>query len=153
MYENHGWDRILNTVLYTNITTDQGIGDSDTYITWNFFNGVTVVDPNNYFNDVNVIAEQSGVRTLDLTYDITWNRSLAKSTAILESADFQSQTHTSTIASAWNTFPVTQVSHEIPEETYDKETVAMLWNEGVMNHVFLVNNIDYALVSDMHYFI
>ena len=29
----------------------------------------------------------------------------------------------------------------------------MLWNEGVMNHVFLNNDVNYALVSDMQYFI
>ena len=29
----------------------------------------------------------------------------------------------------------------------------MLWNEGVMNHVFLANDVNYALVSDMQYFI
>ena len=153
LYENKGWDRILNTVLYTNINADQGIGDSDTYITWNFFNGVSVTDPHGYFNDVNVVAEQSGVRTQDFTYDITWNKPLAKSAAVLESSDFQSKTGATAIGEGWKTFPVTQVSHEIPEETSDKETIAMLWNEGVMNHVFLANGIDYALVSDKQYFI
>ena len=153
LYENKGWDRILNTVLYTNINAGQGIENSDTYITWNFFNGVTVTDPHGYFNDVNVVAEQSGVRTQDFIYDITWNKPLAKSTAILEALDFQSKAATSTIGEGWQTFPVTQVSHEIPEETSDKETIAMLWNEGVMNHVFLANDVNYALVSDKQYFI
>ena len=153
LYENKGWDRILNTVLYTNINADQGIGDSDTYITWNFFNGVSVTDPHGYFNDVNVVAEQSGVRTQDFTYDITWNKPLAKSAAILEADDFQSKTAATKIGEGWKTFPVTQVSHEIPEETSDKESIAMLWNEGVMNHVFLANGVDYALVSDKQYFI
>ena len=152
LYEDKGWDRILNVDLYTNIGEGQGIENSDTYITWNFFDGVSVTDPHGYFNDVDVVAEESGVRTQDFTYEITWNKPLGANSAIIETKDFQSNTGLTVINEAWTSFPVTQVSYEVPEETF-KETTAMLWNEGVMNHVFLANDVNYALVSDMQYFI
>jgi len=153
LYENKGWDRILNTVLYTNINADQGIGDSDTYITWNFFNGVSVTDPHGYFNDVNVVAEQSGVRTQDFTYEITWNKPLGANSAIIETKDFQSNAGLTVINEAWTSFPVTQVSYEVPEETSEETVMALYDDGGVMNHLFLNNNIDYALLSDLQYFV
>jgi len=151
--EDRGWDRILNTVLYTNISADQGIGASDTYITWNFFDGVSVTDPHGYFNDVDVVGERSGVRTQDFTYEITWNKSLGANDVIIETKDFQSNAGLTVIENAWTSFPVTQVSHEIPEETVEETSMALYADGGVMNHVFLTNDIDYALVSDLKYFI
>ena len=150
--EDRGWDRILNVALYTNISADQGIENSDTYITWNFFDGVSVTDPHGYFNDVDVVGERSGVRTQDFTYEIAWDRPLGANDVIIETKDFQSNAGLTLIKDAWKSFPVKQVSYEVPEETI-VETTAMLWNEGVMNHVFLNNDVNYALVSDMQYFI
>jgi hypothetical protein len=151
--EDRGWDRILNTVLYTNISADQGTEASDTYITWNFFDGVSVTDPHGYFNDVDVVGERSGVRTQDFTYEITWNKSLGANDVIIETKDFQSNAGLTIIENAWTSFPVKQVSHEIPEETSEETMMALYVDGGVMNHVFLTNDIDYALVSDMKYFI
>jgi len=116
--ENKGWDRTLNIALYTNITQDQTKQDSDTYIIWNYFDPVYVSDPHRYFNTVNVVTAQSGVRTMDVTYEITWNKPLAKSDIILETANFQSKVGTTIIKEAWKSFPVKQISYEIPEETY-----------------------------------
>ena len=149
--EEKGWDRILSAALHTNITGDQTKEDSDTSITWHYFDGVTVVDPNNYFNEVNVVAEQSGVRTMDVTYEISWNRSLANNNAILESSDFPGNVGTTVIEDAWTSFPIKQVSHEIPDET-SEETIMMLYDGGVMNHLLLNNDISYVL-DDMQYFI
>ena len=151
--ENSGWDRILNVALYTNISAGEGIGASDTSITWNFFDGVSVTDPNNYFNDVNVVAEQSGVRTQDFTYEITWNKPLGANSAIIETKDFQSNAGLTVINEAWTSFPVTQVSYEVPEETSEETVMALYDDGGVMNHLFLNNNIDYALLSDLQYFV
>ncbi|MEA2044104.1 MAG: hypothetical protein U9M99_01815, partial [Thermoproteota archaeon] len=153
--EDRGWDRILNTVLYTNISADQGIGDSDTYITWNFFDGVSVTDPHGYFNDVDVIGERSGVRTQDFTYEITWNKSLGANDVIIETKDFQSNAGLTVITDAWTSFPAKQVSYEIPEETSEETMMALYVDGGVMNHVFLTNDIDWnqTSVSDMKYFI
>jgi len=162
--EDKGWDRILNAALYTNIRSDQTKQDSDTYIIWNFFDPVFISDPHGYFSSVDVIATQTGVRTMDITYDISWNKSLPKSDVLLEVADFQSNTYTTSIPAAWKTFPVKQVAHVTPEETSEEtiaataektseETIAMLWDGGVMNHIFLSNNVDYALVSNMQYFV
>ena len=117
LFEDRGWDRILNVALYTNISGSQTIEDSDTYIIWNYFDPVYVSDPHNYFNDVSITTTQTGVRTMDISYDITWNKSLTKANAILETADFQSNKEIVTIADAWTSFPVTQVSYETPEET------------------------------------
>ena len=151
--EDMGWDRILNVALYTNISGNQGIENSDTYITWNFFDGVSVTDPHGYFNDVNVVAEQSGVRTQDFAYEITWNKPLGANSAIIETKDFQSNAGLTIINEAWTSFPVTQVSYEIPEETSEETVMALYDDGGLMNHVFLNNNIDYALLSDLQYFV
>ena len=153
LFEDKGWDRILNVALYTNISADQGIENSDTYITWNFFDGVSVTDPHGYFNDVNVVAEQSGVRTQDFTYEITWNKPLGANSAIIETKDFQSNAGLTVINEAWTSFPVTQVSYEVPEETSEETVMALYDDGGVMNHLFLNNNIDYALLSDLQYFV
>ena len=148
--ENSGWDRILNVALYTNISAGEGIGASDTSITWNFFDGVSVTDPNNYFNDVNVVAEQSGVRTQDFTYEITWNKPLGANDVIIETKDFQSNAGLTVINEAWTSFPVTQVSYEIPEET-SEETIMTLFDGGVMNHLLLNNDVSY--VENLQYFV
>ena len=153
LYEDKGWDRILNVDLYTNIGEGQGIENSDTYITWNFFDGVSVTDPHGYFNDVDVVAEESGVRTQDFTYEITWNKPLGANSAIIETKDFQSNTGLTVINEAWTSFPVTQVSYEVPEETSEETSMALYDDGGVMNHLFLNNNIDYALLSDLQYFV
>ena len=152
--EDRGWDRILDVALYTNINTNtQGIENSDTYITWNYFDGVTVTDPHGYFNSVDVSSEQSGVRTQDFMYNIAWNKGLANNDVILEMKDFQSNPSTTIIENAWTTFPTKQVSQVIPEETsVVEETVAMLWDGGMMNHALLNNNVTYAL-TDMQYFV
>ena len=143
--------QILSATLYTNISEGQTQADSDTSIAWNYFDGVTVVDPNNYFNNVNVVTEQSGIRTMDVTYEISWNRSLANNNVILESSDFPGNVAITLINDAWKTFPVTQVSHEIPEETVE-ETVMALYEGAIMNHNLLNNHVSYAL-NDMQYFI
>ena len=156
LLEDMGWDRILNVALYTNISGSQTIEDSDTYIIWNYFDPVYVSDPHNYFNDVSITTTQTGVRTMDISYDITWNKSLTKADAILETADFQSNKETITIADAWTSFPITQVSYETPEETpatNTPETIMTLFDGGVMNHLLLGNNVDYALLSDKQYFV
>ena len=150
--ENSGWDRILNVALYTNITDDQTKEDSDTYIIWNYFDPVHVSDPHGYFNTVNVVTAQSGVRTMDVTYEITWNKSLAKSDVILETTNFPGKVGTTIIKEAWKSFPVKQISYETPEET-SKETIMTLFDGGVMNHLLLNNNIDHALLSAVDYFV
>jgi len=150
--ENKGWDRTLNVALYTNITQDQTKEDSDTYIIWNYFDPVHVSDPHRYFNTVNVVTAQSGVRTMDVTYEITWNKPLAKSDVILETANFQSNVGTTIIKEAWKSFPVKQISYETPEET-SVETIMTLFDGGIMNHLLLNNNINHALLSDMQYFV
>ena len=150
--ENKGWDRTLNVALYTNITEDQTKDDSDTYIIWNYFDPVHVSDPHGYFNTVNVVTAQSGVRTMDVTYEITWNKPLAKSDVILETANFQSNVGTTIIKEAWKSFPVKQISYETPEET-SVETIMTLFDGGIMNHLLLNNNINHALLSDMQYFV
>ena len=150
--ENSGWDRTLNVALYTNITEDQTKQDSDTYIIWNYFDPVHVSDPHGYFDNVNVVTAQSGVRTMDVTYEISWNKSLAKSDVILETTNFQSQVGTTIIKEAWKSFPVKQISYETPEET-SKETIMTLFDGGVMNHLLLNNNIDHTLLSAVDYFV
>lgn len=150
--EDKGWDRILNVVLHTNINSGDAITDSDTSITWNYFNGVTVIDPNNYFKNVNVVAEQSGVRTMDLTYEISWNKSLPRANVILETSDFPGNVGTTTIASAWTSFPATQVDFEVPEASNNGEVMA-LWADGAMNHAFLTNDVDYEVLGDIQYFV
>ena len=152
LQEDRGWDRILSATLYTNITEGGTIADSDTSITWHYFDGVTVIDPNNYFNEVNVVTEQSGVRTMDVTYEISWNRSLAKSNAILVTSDFPGNVGTTGINEAWKSFPDKKlVSHEIPEETSEVTTMA-LFDGGIMNHLLLNNDVNYIL-NDMQYFV
>jgi len=150
--ENKGWDRTLNVALYTNIREDQTKQDSDTYIIWNYFDPVHVSDPHGYFDNVNVVTAQSGVRTMDVTYEISWNKSLAKSDVILETTNFQSQVGTTIIKEAWKSFPVKQISYETPEET-SKETIMTLFDGGVMNHLLLNNNIDHTLLSAVDYFV
>ena len=150
--ENSGWDRTLNVALYTNIREDQTKQDSDTYIIWNYFDPVHVSDPHGYFNNVNVVTAQSGVRTMDVTYEITWNKSLAKSDVILETSNFQSKVGTTIIKEAWKSFPVKQISYETPEET-SKETIMTLFDGGIMNHLLLNNNIDHTLLSAVDYFV
>ena len=150
--ENKGWDRTLNVALYTNITEDQTKQDSDTYIIWNYFDPVHVSDPHGYFDNVNVVTAQSGVRTMDVTYEITWNKSLAKSDVILETTNFQSQVGTTIVKEAWKSFPATQISYETPEET-PKKTIMTLFDGGVMNHLLLNNNIDHTLLSAVDYFV
>ena len=150
--ENKGWDRTLNVALYTNIREDQTKQDSDTYIIWNYFDPVHVSDPHGYFDNVNVVTAQSGVRTMDVTYEISWNKSLAKSDVILETTNFQSQVGTTIIKEAWKSFPVKQISYETPEET-PKETIMTLFDGGVMNHLLLNNNIDHTLLSAVDYFV
>nr|ABZ09316.1 putative Fibronectin type III domain protein [uncultured marine crenarchaeote HF4000_APKG7F19] len=150
--ENKGWDRILNVALYTNIREDQTKQYSDTYIIWNYFDPVQVSDPHGYFNNVNVVTAQSGVRTMDVTYEITWNKPLAKSDVILETSNFQSKVGTTIIKEAWKSFPVKQISYETPEET-PKETIMTLFDGGIMNHLLLINNIDHALLSAVDYFV
>ena len=150
--ENSGWDRTLNVALYTNIREDQTKQDSDTYIIWNYFDPVHVSDPRGYFNTVDVVTAQSGVRTMDITYEITWNKSLAKSDVILETSNFQSKVGTTIIKEAWKSFPVKQISYETPEET-PKETIMTLFDGGVMNHLLLINNIDNTLLSAVDYFV
>ena len=150
--ENSGWDRTLSVALYTNIREDQTKQDSDTYIIWNYFDPVHVSDPHGYFNTVNVVTAQSGVRTMDVTYEISWNKSLAKSDVILETSNFQSKVGTTIIKEAWKSFPVKQISYETPEET-SKETIMTLFDGGVMNHLLLNNNIDHTLLSAVDYFV
>ena len=150
--ENKGWDRTLNVALYTNIREDQTKQDSDTYIIWNYFDPVHVSDPHGYFNNVNVVTAQSGVRTMDVTYEITWNKSLAKSDVILETTNFPGKVGTTIIKEAWKSFPVKQISYETPEET-SKETIMTLFDGGIMNHLLLNNNIDHTLLSAVDYFV
>ena len=150
--ENKGWDRTLNVALYTNIREDQTKQDSDTYIIWNYFDPVHVSDPHGYFDNVNVVTAQSGVRTMDVTYEITWNKSLAKSDVILETTNFPGKVGTTIIKEAWKSFPVKQISYETPEET-SKETIMTLFDGGIMNHLLLINNIDHALLSAVDYFV
>ena len=157
--ENSGWDRTLNIALHTNITAGQTVEESDTSIVWNFFDPVVVTDPHNYFNEVNVVTAQSGDggRTMDVTYEITWNKPLAKSDAVLETSNFPCNIRnhcigTTTLTEAWTSFPVKQVSYEIPEET-SGETIMTLFDGGVMNHLLLDNNIEQSLLSDMQYFV
>ena len=150
--ENSGWDRTLNVALYTNIREDQTKQDSDTYIIWNYFDPVHVSDPHGYFDNVNVVTAQSGVRTMDVTYEITWNKSLAKSDVILETTNFPGKVGTTIIKEAWKSFPVKQISYETPEET-SKETIMTLFDGGVMNHLLLNNNIDHTLLSAVDYFV
>ena len=150
--ENSGWDRTLNVALYTNIREDQTKQDSDTYIIWNYFDPVHVSDPHGYFNTVDVVTAQSGVRTMDVTYEITWNKSLAKNDVILETSNFQSKASTTIIKDAWLSFPIKQISYETPEET-PKETIMALFDGGVMNHLLLNNNVDHALLNAVQYFV
>ena len=150
--ENKGWDRTLNVALYTNIREDQTKQDSDTYIIWNYFDPVHVSDPHGYFDNVNVVTAQSGVRTMDVTYEISWNKSLAKSDVILETTNFPGDVGTTIIKEAWKSFPVKQISYETPEET-PKETIMTLFDGGVMNHLLLNNNIDHTLLSAVDYFV
>jgi len=150
--ENSGWDRTLNVALYTNIREDQTKQDSDTYIIWNYFDPVHVSDPHGYFDNVNVVTAQSGVRTMDITYEITWNKSLAKSDVILESTNFPGKVGTTIIQEAWKSFPVKQISYETPEET-SKETIMTLFDGGIMNHLLLINNIEHTLLSAVDYFV
>ena len=167
LMEDRGWDRILNVALYTNITEGQTPQDSDTYIIWNYFDPLIVSDPHGYFDEVNVVGEQSGVRTQDFTFDISWNKPLGANDVVLETSDFQSNVGTTTIKDAWTSFPVKQVSHEVPKNGYkapseetiavsseetSQGTVAMLWDGGIMNHALLNNNVEYVL-SDMEYFV
>jgi len=154
--ENKGWDRTLNVALYTNIREDQTKQDSDTYIIWNYFDPVHVSDPHGYFDNVNVVTAQSGVRTMDVTYEITWNKSLAKSDVILETTNFPGQVGTTIIKEAWKSFPIKQISYETPEETSVEtsvETIMTLFDGGIMNHLLLNNNIDHALLSAVDYFV
>ena len=150
--ENKGWDRTLNVALYTNIREDQTKQDSDTYIIWNYFDPVHVSDPHGYFNEVNVVTAQSGVRTMDVTYEITWNKSLARNDAILETTNFPGEVGTSIIKDAWKSFPVKQISYEAPDET-PKETIMTLFDGGIMNHLLLINNIEHTLLSAVDYFV
>ena len=164
LMEDKGWDRILNVALYTNISANQTIEDSDTYIIWNYFDPLVVSDPHGYFDNVDIVTAQSGVRTQDFTYDITWNKPLGNNDVILEMKDFQSNAGLTVIEDAWTSFPVSRISHEVTDETsavipavtsaaMHEETVMMLWDGGVMNHVFLNNNFDHALLSEMQYFV
>ena len=150
--ENSGWDRTLNVALYTNVREDQTKQDSYTSIIWNYFDPVYVSDPHGYFDNVNVVTAQSGVRTMDVTYEITWNKSLARSDVILETSNFQSKVGTTIIKDAWKSFPVKQISYETPEET-PKETIMTLFDGGVMNHLLLNNNVDHALLNAVQYFV
>jgi len=150
--EDMGWDRILDVALHTNINSGDAIADSDTSITWNYFDGVTVTDPNNYFKNVNVVTEQSGVRTMDVTYEISWNKSLPRANVILETSDFPGNVGTTAIASAWTSFPSIQVDFEVPEASTAGE-VMTLWGDGVMNHAFLTNDVDYDVLGDIQYFV
>ena len=152
LHEDMGWDRILNVALHTNVNVGETAADSDTSITWNYFDGVTVVDPNNYFNNVNVVTEQSGVRTMDVTYEISWNKSLPRANVILETSDFPGNVGTTVINQAWTSFPASQVDFEVPEETSQGEVMA-LFGDGVMNHAFLTNDVDYDVLGDIQYFV
>jgi hypothetical protein len=150
--ENSGWDRTLNVALYTNIREDQTKQDSDTYIIWNYFDPVHVSDPHGYFNNVDVVTAQSGVRTMDVTYEITWNKSLAKSDVILETTNFPGKVGTTIIKEAWKSFPAKQISYETPVET-SKETIMTLFDGGIMNHLLLISNNDHTLLSAVDYFV
>jgi hypothetical protein len=89
---------------------------------------------------------------MDVTYEITWNKSLAKSDVILETTNFTGKVGTTIIKEAWKSFPVKQISYETPVET-SKETIMTLFDGGIMNHLLLNNNIDHALLSAVDYFV
>jgi hypothetical protein len=113
---------------------------------------VHVSDPHGYFNEVNVVTAQSGVRTMDVTYEITWNKSLARNDVILETTNFPGEVGTTIIKDAWLSFPAKQISYEAPDET-PKETIMTLFDGGIMNHLLLINNIEHTLLSAVDYFV
>ena len=150
--EDSGWDRTLNVALYTNITQDQTKEDSNTYIIWNYFDPLVVSDPHGYFDDVNVVTTQSGPRTMDIAYEITWNKPLGANDAIIETSDFQRNVGTTIIKDAWKSFPIKQISYEIPEET-SKEIIMTLFDGAVMNHLLLGGGTVQAILDGNEYFV
>lgn len=79
VFEEKGWDRILNVALL--------FGD-DTSVAWNYFDGTTVVDPNGYFREAGVTAAESGVRTLDVDIAIKFAKTVAGPEVTLEITNF-----------------------------------------------------------------
>lgn len=82
VFEEKGWDRILNIALL--------FGD-DTSVTWNYFDGTTVVDPNGYFREAGVTTTESGVRTLDVDFSIKFAKTIEGPEVTLETTNFQSK--------------------------------------------------------------
>ena len=72
LFEDKGADRILQSVLYLNVAGSDTADVSDTYVTWNYFDGVTIVDPSGYLRDATVMTTETGVRTFDVDYQLTY---------------------------------------------------------------------------------
>ena len=83
VFEEKGWDRILNVALL--------FGD-DTSVAWNYFDGTSVVDPKGYFREAGVITAESGVRTLDVDFAIKFAKTVQGPEVTLEITNFTGET-------------------------------------------------------------
>ena len=86
-----GWDRILWAAVLI---------DDDTSVTWDYFDGTTVTDPNGYFRQAGATAVQSGVRTLDVDFSIIFAKTVKNSDVTLQSSNFKGDVKTIVIKEA-----------------------------------------------------
>ena len=89
--DKQGWDRILWASVLI---------DDDTSVTWDYFDGTTVTDPNGYFRQAGVTAVQSGILTLDVDFAITFAKSVTNSDVTLQSSNFKGDVKTIVIKEA-----------------------------------------------------
>ena len=137
LYEDKGADRILESTLYVNVSGDT-TDDSDTSITWNYFDGTAIVDPNGFIRDVNVQAMETGVRTFDVDYQITYAKQPYNSGLILEATDFTKKSSTAIITGTSSSGANLEVELATPT----------LWAPGIIDQ-----NVPQMLLADLEFFI
>ena len=138
LFEDKGADRILQSVLYVNVAGSDTKDNSDTYITWNYFDGVSIVDPNGYIRDANVMTSETGVRTFDVDYQVTYAKLPSKSGLILEATDFTKKSSTASIKGTSSSGANLEM----------KQAEPTLWAPGVIDQV-----VPTLLLADLEFFI
>jgi len=103
LFENRGGpDNIVHVALYTNLYgTTTELHQSDTWISYDKGEPLTVYDPNGFFEDVTFEIKNVDNQKLEITFFITFAKPMQQSDIIIRAWDSVRNSVTATIIDAW----------------------------------------------------
>ncbi len=139
--EDEGASAIEHVAFYVNLVGDALLVDkSDTYIIYDKYKPVQIVDPHGFFSEVNLATSYLDVTTLQLTYDIKFAKPMAQSDLIIRSWDVKKNNKDTKILDVLEVVERGALTQDIPSWVKNN---ANLWSSGQIGDSDFVQGIQY----------